>query len=68
MTLVVRAGTVSIHTPQYIHETTEYYNYPTYIDNLPTLVQINDISLARVQRPFVYTRKFMLQYYNVLNK
>ncbi|CAD0204184.1 unnamed protein product [Chrysodeixis includens] len=55
VTLVIRAGSVSIHTPQHISETTEYYNYPTYLDHLPTVVQINDISIAKVQRPFVYT-------------
>nr|ACR15967.2 serine protease 24 [Mamestra configurata] len=56
LTVVVRGGVVSLTDPEYIFETTEYYNHPKYNNDLPLLVQPHDISLVKVPRPFVYSR------------
>ncbi|PZC80640.1 hypothetical protein B5X24_HaOG214207 [Helicoverpa armigera] len=56
ITVVVRGGVVSLTDPEYIFETTEFYNHPQYNDLLPLVVQPHDISLVKVQRPFVYSR------------
>ncbi|XP_052757692.1 soluble scavenger receptor cysteine-rich domain-containing protein SSC5D-like [Galleria mellonella] len=56
VTLVVRAGVVALSTPQYIYETTEWYNHPTFNDQNPMLVQPNDIALIKLQRPVTYSR------------
>ncbi|CAG5047296.1 unnamed protein product [Parnassius apollo] len=55
ITLVVRAGVVDLTKPEYIFETTEWYNHPTYNDLAPSVVQPNDISIVRLQRPVVYS-------------
>ncbi|XP_075984024.1 serine protease 3-like [Anticarsia gemmatalis] len=56
VTLVVRGGVVSLTTPEYIYETTEWWNYPTYDDNDVGTVQPDDISIVKLQRPVTYTR------------
>ncbi|XP_028031284.1 brachyurin-like [Bombyx mandarina] len=56
ITVVIRAGVTNLTTPEYISESTEWYNYPTYDDTRPNLVQPNDISLLRLHRPVVFTR------------
>ncbi|KAJ8712669.1 hypothetical protein PYW08_007973 [Mythimna loreyi] len=55
-TVVVRGGVVSLTDPEYIFETTEYYNHPKYNDLQALVVQPHDISLVKVPRPFVYSR------------
>ncbi|XP_013195174.2 collagenase [Amyelois transitella] len=55
VTIVVRAGVVSLTTPQYIGETREWYNYPSFNDNTPQVVQPNDIAIIKLVRPVVYT-------------
>ncbi|KAJ8710991.1 hypothetical protein PYW07_008233 [Mythimna separata] len=55
-TIVVRGGVVSLTNPEYIFESTEFYNHPQYNELQPLVVQPHDISLVKVPRPFVYTR------------
>ncbi|XP_022832132.1 collagenase-like isoform X1 [Spodoptera litura] len=59
VTIVVRGGVVSLTDPEYIHETTEYYNHPLYDNNRPTVVQPHDIGLVKLQSPVTYS--FRLQ-------
>lgn len=56
VTVVVRGGVVHLTQPEYIFETKEWWNHPTYNDLLVTVVQPNDISIVKLQRPMVYTR------------
>ncbi|XP_061722699.1 serine protease 3-like [Cydia pomonella] len=53
--LLVRAGLVHISQPQYDSETTVWYNYPTFIDELAAVVQPNDIAIAHVDEPFTFS-------------
>ncbi|KAH9640381.1 hypothetical protein HF086_003067 [Spodoptera exigua] len=59
VTIVVRGGVVSLTDPEYIHETTEYYNHPSYDSSRPAVVQPHDIGLVKLQRPVDYS--FRLQ-------
>ncbi|XP_063541609.1 uncharacterized protein LOC134750378 [Cydia strobilella] len=53
--LLVRAGLVNILQPQYDSETTEWYNYPTFVDELAHIVQPDDIAIAHVDEPFTFS-------------
>lgn len=55
---VVRAGVVSLINPEYIFETTEWYNHPKYDPSLT--LQPYDISLVKLQRPVIYTSKYVI--------
>ncbi|KAM3957884.1 serine protease 3 [Aphomia sociella] len=56
ITLVIRAGVVSLTTPQYIYETSEWYNYPSFNDLNPSVVQPNDIALIKLPIPVTYSK------------
>ncbi|XP_063628919.1 uncharacterized protein LOC134800349 [Cydia splendana] len=53
--LLVRAGLVHILQPQYDSETTEWYNFPSFVDELAHIVQPNDIAIAHVDEPFTFS-------------
>ncbi|XP_050553036.1 trypsin-7 isoform X1 [Spodoptera frugiperda] len=59
VTIVVRGGVVSLTNPEYISESTEYYNHPLYDNSKPTVVQHHDIGLVKLQSPVTYS--FRLQ-------
>ncbi|GBP71900.1 Serine protease 3 [Eumeta japonica] len=50
VTLVVRAGVTSLTRPVYIFETNTWYSHPTYNEQLPGVVQPNDIALIKFGR------------------
>ncbi|KAJ0173333.1 hypothetical protein K1T71_011509 [Dendrolimus kikuchii] len=56
ITIVVRAGVTNLTNPEYISESTEYYNHPSYNSNFPSVVQPNDISIVKLPSAVVYTR------------
>ncbi|KAJ8711034.1 hypothetical protein PYW07_008276 [Mythimna separata] len=53
--IVVRAGVVSLLSPEYVFETTKRYTHPLFND-LVTTRQTNNIGLVKLERPVVYTR------------
>ncbi|XP_072934127.1 collagenase-like isoform X2 [Epargyreus clarus] len=55
VTIVIRAGVTHVTRPEYMFESTVWYNHPTFNDNLPTVVQPNDISLLKLIRPVTYS-------------
>ncbi|KAM3957881.1 collagenase-like [Aphomia sociella] len=54
VSVVIRAGAVSLTQPVYIFETTEYYNHPLYIEELQSVVQPNDIGVIKFGRSLVF--------------
>ncbi|CAH2095251.1 unnamed protein product [Euphydryas editha] len=56
VTLIVRAGLIDMTRPEIMLETTEYYVYPTFDTSRPMQVQLDDISLVKLQRPLVYSK------------
>ncbi|XP_045503609.1 collagenase-like, partial [Colias croceus] len=54
ITIVVRVGVTQTTRPALIFETTEYYNHPLYIEELP-FVQQNDIGVIKFPRPVEYS-------------
>ncbi|XP_052738880.1 mucin-17 [Bicyclus anynana] len=56
VTIVVRAGLVSLLRPEMIVETTSYYNHPTFDSTRPTVVQPNDIALLELPIKLEYSR------------
>lgn len=56
ITIVVRAGVTNLTNPEYMAESTEYYNYPTYNSNFPSVVQPDDISIVKLPAPVVYSK------------
>ncbi|XP_053616941.1 acrosin-like [Plodia interpunctella] len=50
VSVIIRAGAVSLTRPYYIFETTEYYNHPLYVEALQGFVQPNDIGLLKFNR------------------
>ncbi|XP_028170532.1 collagenase-like [Ostrinia furnacalis] len=54
--ILVRAGVVDVSHPEFTSETTEWYNYPTFVEEMPQFVQPNDISLVKMQDSVTYTR------------
>ncbi|CAG9791169.1 unnamed protein product [Diatraea saccharalis] len=56
ISVVVRAGMVFINDARYIHETTEWFNYPTYIDAMVLIAQPNDISVIKLHQPIVFNQ------------
>ncbi|GBP64693.1 Lysostaphin [Eumeta japonica] len=54
-TIVIRAGLVHLTRPEYIFETTTWFNHPLYIDALQSVVQPNDIALLKFERFLPYT-------------
>ncbi|XP_026313476.1 collagenase-like [Hyposmocoma kahamanoa] len=52
--VVIRAGVTTMTRPQYISETTEWYNYPTFDENRPLVVQPNDISIMKLSPRVTY--------------
>ncbi|XP_049879627.1 uncharacterized protein LOC126376338 [Pectinophora gossypiella] len=55
VTMVIRAGVTHMTTPQYIGESTEYYNYPTFDSSRPDVVQSDDVAMVKLRVPVVYT-------------
>ncbi|XP_073947925.1 uncharacterized protein [Choristoneura fumiferana] len=55
VTMVLRAGAVSLWHPELLFETTEYYNHPLYIDALQSVVQPNDIALLKFPRAIPFS-------------
>lgn len=55
MTVVVRAGLTSLLRPEYIFETLEWWDHPSYDVNDALRVQPNDISIVKLPRPVTYT-------------
>ncbi|KAG6443109.1 hypothetical protein O3G_MSEX002656 [Manduca sexta] len=56
ITMVIRLGITNMTSPQHMMESNEWYNYPTFNDLTPTVVQTNDISLLKLPRRVEYTR------------
>ncbi|CAH2237150.1 jg11123 [Pararge aegeria aegeria] len=56
VTIVVRAGVVSLTRPEAIVESTQYYNHPTFDSSRPNVVQPNDIALVQLPIRLQYTR------------
>ncbi|CAB3245572.1 unnamed protein product [Arctia plantaginis] len=57
VSLLIRGGMISLsETPEYMSETNEFWNYPSYDNSIPQIVQPNDISIVKLQEPIVYTR------------
>ncbi|XP_068623295.1 collagenase-like [Battus philenor] len=50
LSFVIRTGTVNLTRPVDIFETTEYYTYPSYNEEMQWLVQPNDIGLIKFNR------------------
>ncbi|XP_068623406.1 uncharacterized protein [Battus philenor] len=55
-TVIVRAGVTNLTTHEYICETMDWYNHPSYNDLQPGVVQPNDVAIVRLSRPVVYTQ------------
>ncbi|XP_045770710.1 transmembrane protease serine 9-like [Maniola jurtina] len=56
ITIVVRAGVTSLTRPEFIVESTLYYNYPTYDSSRPGVVQPDDIALVKLPTKLDYSR------------
>ncbi|XP_063368717.1 transmembrane protease serine 11E-like [Cydia amplana] len=57
VTMVVRAGAVSLWRPELIFETFEYFNHPLYIDALQAIVQPHDIAILKFQRTITFSHR-----------
>ncbi|XP_045454838.1 serine protease 3-like [Melitaea cinxia] len=55
VSLIVRAGLVHMTRPEMMLETNEYYVYPTFDASRPLEVQLDDISLVKLQQPLIYS-------------
>ncbi|XP_026730522.1 collagenase-like [Trichoplusia ni] len=55
ISFVIRAGVVNLTRPGIIFETTDFYNHPLYNNNLPGVVQPNDIGLLRFNRDLEFS-------------
>ncbi|CAB3222236.1 unnamed protein product [Arctia plantaginis] len=54
--IFVRGGAVSLdETPEYLEETNQYWNHPTYDSSAAGRVQPNDICLIKLQVPATFT-------------
>ncbi|XP_028170534.1 serine protease 3-like [Ostrinia furnacalis] len=54
--LQIHGGVIDVNNPEFTSESTEWFNYPTFIDELPNIVQPNDISLVKLKDSVRYTR------------
>ncbi|KAL0868074.1 hypothetical protein ABMA27_008714 [Loxostege sticticalis] len=54
--IVIRAGVVHVATPEFTTETTEWFNHPTFVDQMAHVVQPNDIALLKLNEDVPYTR------------
>ncbi|XP_028170533.1 transmembrane protease serine 9-like [Ostrinia furnacalis] len=55
--ILIRAGVIQVANPEFAVETTEWYNYPSFVDQLAAfVVQPNDISLVKAPVDIPYTR------------
>ncbi|XP_045503507.1 collagenase-like [Colias croceus] len=53
--VTVLGGLVHMQNAEYVSESFEWYNYPTFNSNSPGAVQPNDVALVRLQHPMVFS-------------
>lgn len=58
--IVIRAGVVHVATPEFTTETTEWFNHPTFVDQMAHVVQPNDIALLKLNEDVPYTSEFFI--------
>ncbi|XP_069357004.1 uncharacterized protein [Maniola hyperantus] len=56
ISIVVRAGVTSLSQPEFIVESSLYYNYPTFDSSRPGVVQPDDIALVKLPIKLDYSR------------
>ncbi|CAH4030637.1 unnamed protein product [Pieris brassicae] len=53
--VTVRAGLTRVVSAEYVWDSWEWYNHPTYISSQPGAVQPNDVSLIRLSMPITFS-------------
>ncbi|XP_026333811.1 collagenase-like [Hyposmocoma kahamanoa] len=54
-TFLLRAGGINVTRPEIMFETREFYNHPLYNNNLPGVVQPNDVGLLKFGRVLTFS-------------
>ncbi|CAG4931605.1 unnamed protein product [Colias eurytheme] len=53
--VTILGGLVHMQNAEYVSESFEWYNYPTFNSNSPGAVQPNDVALVKLQNPMVFS-------------